>query len=144
MSNVIRTFRSKPFVTIERNTNDVLGSSGNKASASALGASKAGENGYRVIDLGDIAGFDESAAQANDLAAAYVSGFALGLTVADIAAHYRERMDPRAIYSDHGKRVTAADARQIVADSLRETLGKLSRVAASKQVATWILEGATG
>ena len=138
-ANIIRNYVSKPFVVVERDTLAVLGTSGNKARACAIGVSEAGENGYRVADLSDVDGFNTGAVA---LDSAYVSSLALGLTVREIAAHYRGRMDPRAIYADTGRAVTADDARAVVGDSIRETIGSLSRVAARRQVAEWILAGA--
>jgi len=140
-TSIIRTYVSKPFVVIQRDTNAVLGTSGNKAMARAIGAAKAGENGYHLVNLSDVEGF---ATDGVDLDSAYVAGLALGLTVREIAAHYRRHMDPRAIYADTGRAVTADDARAVVGDSIRETIGSLSRVAARRQVAEWILAGATG
>jgi hypothetical protein len=95
------------------------------------------------VSLDRIEDFDEAAASNRDLDAAYVSGLALGLTVSQIADHYRPRMDPRGIYDNLDRKVvTIRDARHIVAESIRDTLGSLSRAAARRQVAAWILDGA--
>lgn len=143
-ASVLRTFASKHLVVVQRDTLAILGSSGNMAHARATGAAEAGENGFRVVNLADVAGFDEAAASV-DVVSAYVSALALGRTVAEIASQYRDRMDPRSIRNDRSiKRVSADDARAIVAESIRETIGSLSRVAARRQVAEWILEGAVG
>lgn len=77
MTNVLRTFASKPFVVVDRASNDILGSSGNMAHARALGASKVGENGYRIVDLSDVAGFEVAALNAGDKAGAKVARIAL-------------------------------------------------------------------
>jgi hypothetical protein len=130
--NVLRTFASKPYVVIERDTNDVIGSSGNKAHASALGASKAGENGYRVIDLGDVDGFNEAAVSAHDIDGSIVAQYASGLSCGVIDCWLRESKNASFLVDG------------TVADRLRKTLGKLSRAAARKQVAAWILAGAVG
>ena len=66
----LRTFASKPFVVVERDTMSILGSSGNNAHARALGASAAGENGYRVVNLSDVEGFDAGASKMCALEAA--------------------------------------------------------------------------
>jgi hypothetical protein len=132
MSNIIRTFRSKPFVVIARDTSDVIGSAGNKALASAIGASKASENGYRVIDLSDVDGFQEAAVNAADIGSAIVAQYASGLSCGAIDCWLRESKNRSFLVGE------------TVADRLRKTLGKLSREAARKQVAQWILEGATG
>lgn len=76
-TNVIRTFASKPFVVVDRESGNILGSSGNKAHARAVGASKVGENGYRIVDLSDVAGFEEAAINAGDEAGAKVARIAL-------------------------------------------------------------------
>jgi hypothetical protein len=145
MSNVLRTFRSKPYVVIERDTLDVLGSSGNKAHASALGASKVGENGYRVINLSAIDGLEEAAANAQDLAGAYVAAFANGSDIDSIARHYQRSIDPRGVYDSKARKVVSLrDARHIVAEDIREAIGSLSRVKARRWCAEQILQGATG
>jgi len=129
-TKALHTYASKPYVVVERDSNEIIGISGNVAHARALGASKAGENGYRIVDLSGVDGFSESAASAGDLVGAYVAGLARGMTVADIADHYRASLV--------GSAVTA---RKHVAAEIRTVLGSLSRRAARRQVAEWILDG---
>lgn len=133
MRSIISTYRSRPFVAIERNTNDVLGSSGNKAHASAIGAAKSGENGYRVIDLGDISGLESAAANAQDFAGAFVAACATGSDIDSIARHYQRSLD-----------VSLRDARRIVAKDIRKAIGNLSREKARRWCAEQILQSATG
>lgn len=137
--NAIRTYASRPYIVFDRDTLSVIGCSGSKAHACAIGASALGENGYRVVDLSDVDGFCAAAANAGDLVGAYVAALADGRTVAEIADYYRDRIDPRSIYSDHARKITAKDARHVVAESIRECIGSLSRRAARRQVAEWIL-----
>jgi hypothetical protein len=129
-TSVLRTFRSRPHVVVSNN--GIVASYGNRAHAHAQAARLDNDDQPRVVSLDRIQDFDEAAASNRDLDAAYVSGLALGLTVAQIAEHYRPRMDI----------ATVRDARHIVAQSIRETLGSLSRAAARRQVAAWILDGA--
>ncbi len=77
MTNVIRTFASKPFVVVAREDRSVIGSSGNLAHARALGASVVGENGYAIVDLSDVAGFEAAALNAGDIKGAKVAATAL-------------------------------------------------------------------
>jgi hypothetical protein len=77
MTNVIRTFASKPFVVVAREDRSVIGSSGNLAHARAIGASVVGENGYSIVDLSDVAGFEEAAMNAGDIKGARVAAIAL-------------------------------------------------------------------
>ena len=77
MTNVIRTFVSKPFVVVARDDRSILGSSGNLAHARALGASVVGENGYSIVDLSDVDGFEVAALNAGDTGAAKVAAIAL-------------------------------------------------------------------
>ena len=77
MTNVIRTFASKPFVVVAREDRSILGSSGNLAHARALGASVVGENGYSIVDLSDVNGFEVAALNAGDTSAAKVAAIAL-------------------------------------------------------------------
>jgi hypothetical protein len=125
MINVIRTHGSRHLVTVERDTNRVLGASRTMAWARAIGAAASGENGYRVVDLADVAGFDTAAAYAQDLDGCYVAGLALGRTCREMAAHY-------------GVEIST------VARAIRKIIGKLSRPLARRQVAVWILASATG
>ena len=133
-NTILRTFASKPFVVVDRDTNDVIGSSGNKAHARAFGASKVGENGYRIVDLSDVACFEQAALNAGDVAGAFVSGLALGRTTGEIAIRYYAHIDAPSV----------AAARRIVADRIHKAIGGLNREDARRQVAAWILEGACG
>ena len=145
MNDVIRTFASRPFVVVARDTGDIIGSSGNLAYARALGASVVGENGYSIVDLSDVDAFGESADNAGDIFSSCVASFASGMTVAEIADYYRHRMDPRAIYDSHARTtVTVRDARHVVAEHIRDAIGSLSRTKARRQIAEWILAGAVG
>lgn len=72
-ASVLRTFASKHLVVVQRDTLTILGSSGNMAHARATGAAKAGENGYRVVDLSDVEGFAQAAKAAGDNAAVKVA-----------------------------------------------------------------------
>ena len=140
-TNVLRTFRSRPHVVVT--DRGIVAAYGSRAHAKAQAARLDNDDQPRVVSLDRIQDFDEAAASNRDMAAAYVSGLALGLTVAQIADHYRARMDPRGIYDSlDRKAVTVRDARHMVAESIRETLGSLSRAAARRQVAAWILDGA--
>jgi len=140
-TDVLRTFRSRPHVVVSNN--GIVAAYGNRAHAWAQAACLDKDEQPRVVSLNRIEDFDEAAASNRDLDAAYVSGLALGLTVAQIAEHYRARMDPRGIYDNLDRKAVAIrDARHIVAESIRETLGNLSRAAARRQVAAWILDGA--
>jgi hypothetical protein len=77
MTNVIRTFASKPFVVVAREDRSIIGSSGNLAHARALGAAAVGENGYSIVDLSDVAGFEAAAINAGDTKGARVARTAL-------------------------------------------------------------------
>ena len=141
MTDALRTFRTRPYVVVT--DAGIVASYGNLAHAWAQAAVLDQDAQPRVVSLNRIGDFDEAAASNQDLDAAYVSGLALGLTVAQIADHYRARMNPRAIYNDASREaVTVRDARHIVAETIRDTIGNLSRDAARKQVAAWILDGA--
>lgn len=97
----------------------------------------------RVHDLRDVDAFSEAASNAGDLVGVFVAARANGWTVADIAARYRDRIDPRSIYGDARRdSVTDRDARHVVAEDIRDAIGSLSRHAAQRQVAAWILESA--
>ena len=140
-TDALRTFRSRPHVVVT--CDGIVAAYGNRAHAKAQAALLDNDDQPRVISLNRIEDFDEAAASNRDLDAAYVSGLALGLTVAQIAEHYRPRMDPRGIYDNLARKaVTIRDARHMVAESIRDTIGSLSRAAARKQVAAWILDGA--
>lgn len=140
-TDALRTFRSRPHVVVT--CDGIVAAYGNRADAKAYAASIDNDDQPRVVSLNRVDDFDEAAASNQDFQAAYVSGLALGLTVAQIAEHYRPHMDPRGIYDDLSRKaVTIRDARHMVAESIRDTLGSLSRAAARKQVAAWILDGA--
>lgn len=140
-ANALRTFRSRPHVVVT--CDGIVAAYSNRADARAQAALLDSDNRPRVVSLDRVQDFDESAASNQDFDSAYVSGLALGLTVAQIAEHYRHRMDPRGIYNDLSRKaVTIRDARHMVAESIRDTIGSLSRAAARKQVAAWILDGA--
>lgn len=127
-TDALRTYRSRPHVVVT--CDGIVAAYGNRAHAWAQAACIDSDDQPRVVSLDRVADFDKAAASAQDLDSAYVSGLALGLTVAQIAEHYRPRMD-----------VTIRDARHMVAESIRETIGSLSRAAARRQVAAWILDG---
>lgn len=140
-TDALRTYRSRPHVVVT--CDGIVAAYGNRAHAWAQAACIDSDDQPRVVSLDRVADFDKAAASAQDLDSAYVSGLALGLTVAQIAEHYRPRMDPRGIYDDLSRTaVTIRDARHMVAESIRETIGSLSRAAARRQVAAWILGGA--
>ena len=140
-TDALRTFASRPHVLVT--TDGIVAAYGNRAHAKAQAALLDSDDQPRVVSLDRVQDFDEAAASNQDLTAAYVSGLALGLTVAQIADHYRPRMDPRGIYGDLSRKaVTVRDARHMVAESIRDSIGSLSRAAARKQVAAWILDGA--
>lgn len=140
-TDALRTFRSRPHVVVANGS--IIAAYGSRAHAKAQAARIDSDDRPRVVSLDRVQDFDEAAASNQDLDSAYVSGLALGLTIAQIAEHYRPRMDPRGVYNDHSRKaVTIRDARHMVAESIRETLGSLSRAVARKQVAAWILEGA--
>lgn len=140
-ANALRTFRSLPHVVVT--CNGTVAAYENRTNAKAHAARIDNDDQPRVVSLNRVDDFDEAAASNQDFETAYVSGLALGLTVAQIAEHYRPRMDPRGIYNDLSRKaVTIRDARHMVAESIRETIGSLSRAAARKQVAAWILDGA--
>ena len=130
--NPIRTFKTKPFIIVT--DVGVVGAFRLRSEARGEAYRMAQYDRPRVIDLCDVDGFSEAAANAGDLTEAYVAGLAGGRTVAEIAEHYRAR-----IYDDHGRQVTARDARHVVAGSIRECIGGLSRQAARRQGAEWIL-----
>ena len=129
-TDALRTFASRPHVLVT--TDGIVAAYGNRAHAKAQAALLDSDDQPRVVSLDRVQDFDEAAASNQDLTAAYVSGLALGLTVAQIADHYRSRMGA----------VTIRDARHMVAESIRDTIGSLSRAAARRQVAAWILDGA--
>ena len=129
-TDALRTFASRPHVLVT--TDGIVAAYGNRAHAKAQAALLDSDDQPRVVSLDRVQDFDEAAASNQDLTAAYVSGLALGLTVAQIAEHYRPRMGAATIRA----------ARHMVAESIRNTLGSLSRAAARKQVAAWILDGA--
>jgi hypothetical protein len=122
MSSLLRTFVRKPFVVVT--VDGPVVSFADRLDATTK-ATSLREQGARVVDLSDVEGFSEAAATAGDLAGAYVAGLALGRTCAELAEHYG---------------VSRAD----VASAVRGVLGGLSRRAARRQVAAWILEGACG
>jgi len=131
-ANILRTFASRPFVVVDRDTGDILGTSGNNAHACALGASRVGENGYSVVNLGDIDGFCEAATNAADVGGAIVAQYASGRTCREIAVWLRE--------AKHSSFLVG----ETVADRIRKVVGSLARAKARRQVAAWILEGAVG
>lgn len=131
---IVNAFDSQLFVVIERNTLVILGTSGNRAYASAIGASRAGENGYRVIDLSDAAGFETASANALDYAGAYVAAYARGSDIESIARRYRKSTDTSSLCA----------AQRVVSSTIRKALGNLSRVKARRWCAEQILAGAVG
>ncbi len=148
---VLRTFASKPYVVVDREDRSVIGSSGNLAHARALGASKVGESGYRVVYLGDIAGFCEAAANAGDGVGVLVASLARGETMREIGLAFQISYVERIMGSAGAGwchlpvlQSRTIPPRKLAATKIREVLGSLSRAKARRQVAAWILEGACG
>ena len=130
-ANVIRTFASKPFVRIDCHTDLIQGSAATEGEARNLGY-PAGESAFIIVDLSDVAGFCEAAANAADIDGAIVAQYANGQSCREIADWLRETKNSSFLIDE------------TVAARIRKVVGSLSRAKARRQVAEWILESEIG